>query len=222
MAIAILPLDLSNIPYITPWRLLLLLFLVPSILALICLAFTPESPKYLLSKGEQIQSINILSKVYAINMKLPATSYPCELVVIGDYDQGSASQGSNKLKQMWTQTRMLFDKERLTKTLTLCFLAFFPTMIGSGSFMWLPLILNNLITYSSRSYTICDAVVESTMNSTTADVCSKVVETSQYEVLLFMSVVYFVLFVINSLIINGVGKKSLLGKFRFFIQILIF
>lgn len=212
MAIVILPLDLTHIPYLTPWRLLLVLFLLPSVLALICLTFTPESPKYLLSKGEQIQSINILSKVYAINTRLPVTSYPCELVVIGDYDQVRQGHGANKLKQMWIQTLMLFDKERITKTFTLSVLAFFPTLIGSGSFMWLPLILNNLITYSSRAYTICDAVVESTTNSTVSGVCGKVVETSQYEILMFMSVVYFVLFVINTLIINSVGKKSLLGE----------
>lgn len=211
MAIVILPIDLSIVPYIKPWRLLLVLFLLPSVLALICLSFTPESPKYLLSKGEQIKSINILSKVYAINKGLPAASYPCELVVIGDYDQGPEDQGANKLKQMWIQTLMLFNRERITKTFTLSVLAFFPTLIGSGSFMWLPLILNNLITYSNRAYTICDAVVESTSNSTVSDVCSKVVETSQYEILMFMSVVYFVLFVINTLVINSVGKKSLLG-----------
>lgn len=52
------------------WRIYLILISLLNGFVLLGLAFLPESPKFLLSKGRNEKTIEVLKKVYQINGKL--------------------------------------------------------------------------------------------------------------------------------------------------------
>ncbi len=58
------------------WRIFVLLCGVPALLVTIGLIWCPESPKYLLSKGEEAKALEVFSKIYATNFGRPKSDYP--------------------------------------------------------------------------------------------------------------------------------------------------
>lgn len=72
LAIPIIPLTFSHeLPslgiYWNSWRTLLLVYSAPSIISAIWLFFMCESPKFLYSKGRNIEALDVLRKIYRLN-----------------------------------------------------------------------------------------------------------------------------------------------------------
>lgn len=72
LAWIILPMTWSfYIPFLDilfrPWRLLVIIYAVPSLLFATALALLPESPKFLWVQGESDKALDILTKVYVFN-----------------------------------------------------------------------------------------------------------------------------------------------------------
>lgn len=73
LAWAIIPLEwefvLTDDFKISPWRVYLLFSSLLNGINLICLIQLPESPKFLLSMNRKEETLNVLKKMYAINMR---------------------------------------------------------------------------------------------------------------------------------------------------------
>lgn len=73
IAWAIIPMEwefnLFNVMSISPWRIYLLCSSLLNGINFICLYQLPESPKFLLSMNRKEQTLNVLKKMYAINMR---------------------------------------------------------------------------------------------------------------------------------------------------------
>ena len=65
------------------WRIFTALCGVPALLAAIFLCFFPESPKFLIAKGQDRKALTILKKIYNTNhSKAPRSNYPVSYKVI--------------------------------------------------------------------------------------------------------------------------------------------
>lgn len=62
------------------WRAFMFLTAIPSIIGFILVYQFPESPRYLMYRGRMIESRDILEKVYTLNHKKTAVSYPVLLL----------------------------------------------------------------------------------------------------------------------------------------------
>ena len=58
------------------WRLFTVLCGVPSLSVAISMIFLPESPRYLLTRGDEEGALEVFRRIYTSNTGLPASQYP--------------------------------------------------------------------------------------------------------------------------------------------------
>ncbi|VVD03852.1 unnamed protein product [Leptidea sinapis] len=85
LAWAILPfqfqVDFGTLKF-TEWRLLTIVYSLPFIISAILLSFGPESPKFLLSRGKHVESLQVLGNIYARNSGKSPIEYPIKQLKI--------------------------------------------------------------------------------------------------------------------------------------------
>ncbi|XP_076258288.1 synaptic vesicle glycoprotein 2A-like [Rhynchophorus ferrugineus] len=145
-----------------PWRLLIILYALPSLVVAAMLSILPESPKFLLSKGHHDKTLTILTRMFVMNKGRKAHEYPVSTVVIDEIISENTKENVNILSKMWRQTTPLFDKGNLFKTLLICYMQFGVFMSASALALWYPEILNRMSSYSekinSTDVTLCDSI----------------------------------------------------------------
>lgn len=207
MAILILPLKL--IP-LAPWRLILLVNILPSIFCSIGLFFIPESPKYLLDKGEQEQCIQVLQTVYSMNTGNPKDLYPCECIHSNNQKEDQIDGIIEKLKLMVKQTMIIFNREHICKTLKFHFVSLSLTLVGAGLYMWLPPVLNYMLTYKEEKLTVCDVVKlvqKKNANLTYEEKCMVEKDVTQFKILFFINIAYLVFYALTSVLTTILGRR---------------
>ncbi|RZC33863.1 Sugar tr and/or MFS 1 domain containing protein [Asbolus verrucosus] len=107
-----------------PWRLLLIIYTVPSLLCAFCLYCLPESPKYLLTQGKRKEALDILKKMYVLNSRKDEASYEVKEITWEELGDDNIKKQHGMFKTMWKQTVPLFRGELLVKTLMMSFLQF--------------------------------------------------------------------------------------------------
>lgn len=213
-AILILPLNLT----IPAWRLILLIFTIPSIFGVLGLLFIPESPKFLLAQGRTDEALAVLRSVYAINTGLPKESFPCEKVSFGDtsFVLRNVDSFVEILKLVWIQSAQLFSKERISQTLQISCISIIVSLIGAGLYAWMPQILVTLSNNQDSSICTAFAILKETKGNQT-DLCSDpkyLKNVSQFTIYMYMSFAFYVFYIVNTLLINRVGRKPLLSEYR--------
>ncbi|KAG8274545.1 hypothetical protein J6590_105398, partial [Homalodisca vitripennis] len=109
----------------TPWRLFFLICGVPALISAILFCITPESPKFLLTRGKKEETLQILQKVYSINSGKECNTYPVKSISLDANDVVSPDQKKGVLgilKHIVDQTTPLF-KPPFVKNLILCILS---------------------------------------------------------------------------------------------------
>ncbi|KAL1132276.1 hypothetical protein AAG570_010233 [Ranatra chinensis] len=107
----------------TSWRLLLLWNSVPFLAAWLLLLALPESPKYLLTRGKDQETIRALARAFAMNTGQDKADYPIKEVGLDGGDSLADDDGGSVagfFVSMWRQTRMLFTPPLLLHTLLCC------------------------------------------------------------------------------------------------------
>ena len=121
------------IPYLDliykPWRLFLIVCGLPSIICFMVIYFLPESPKFVLSQGDEEKTLKILREVYSINTGKDSKFYNVsgliqDLEFRKQQSNISAHKSTGLLKSMWKQTSPLFAKPHLKNTLIACAMQF--------------------------------------------------------------------------------------------------
>ncbi|XP_041780215.1 synaptic vesicle glycoprotein 2B-like [Anopheles merus] len=216
-----------------PWRLFLVVCALPSFAAALVLLGLPESPKYLLSRGREQETIAVLRSMYRWN----AGRKDPPLALTGVLQETEAQQtkvrreeaASGKsivslLKQMWHQTAPLFMGSYLKRTAILCVLQFGIYLTSSGMYMFFPDILNRIAEQQGKGVertTVCNAVYATRFDiqelaglggngTARSDLCHQKLDISAYEHSFVLEAIYALGFAVIGLIINAVGRLPIL------------
>uniref|UniRef100_A0A182Q7L5 Major facilitator superfamily (MFS) profile domain-containing protein n=1 Tax=Anopheles farauti TaxID=69004 RepID=A0A182Q7L5_9DIPT len=215
-----------------PWRLFLVVCGLPGLFSALALLRLPESPKYLLARGREQETIAILHAMYRWNasrrdpaLNLTSILPETEAQQTKERREQAANTKSvaGLLTQMWHQTGPLFMGTYLRRTVTICALQFGTYLTSSGMYMFFPDILNRIAeqrTGGVDRITMCDAVYATRVdihqlsdNATTIprlELCNQKLDISAYEHSFVLEAIYAVGFAVMGLIINAVGRLPIL------------
>lgn len=107
-----------------PWRLLMIVYALPSILVSLLLLFLPESPRYFLGQGDNKQVLTVLKKMFVMNTGKKASTFPFTEAQLNLENKVAVSKKSGLLTSIWRQTKPLFETAYVVKTLLLCYLQY--------------------------------------------------------------------------------------------------
>ncbi|XP_069356243.1 synaptic vesicle glycoprotein 2C-like [Maniola hyperantus] len=160
LAWAILPLDFRvdfGLYEFRSWRLLAIVYASSFLISAAMLSFGPESPKYLVSQGRHDESLQVLKKIYSGNNRQPAENYPVRRLKLPAQDQKEKPSFAQSLVK---QTVPLL-KPPYVKWMALSGTLFFGLFANlNGLYMWLPDVLNRVLTGDSAGLTACEVIAQ--------------------------------------------------------------
>lgn len=116
---------------LNPWRFLLFLLVLPELFATIWLLRLPESPKFLLARGDNHSALEILKKMYSINYNKTREDFPVKYVINSNANCSEKTEEIScqrkmlrELKYAGAQVQSLFQQPLLFLTLLLCSIMF--------------------------------------------------------------------------------------------------
>uniref|UniRef100_A0A1B6KVL9 Major facilitator superfamily (MFS) profile domain-containing protein n=1 Tax=Graphocephala atropunctata TaxID=36148 RepID=A0A1B6KVL9_9HEMI len=205
-----------------PWRLFYLLCGMPSLIASILFYLTPESPKFLLTRGKKGDTLKVLQRVHSINSgKLP-DSYPIKSVSM-DADEFAPPLVQGKgagalLKHVCNQTLPLF-KPPFFKNLVYCLIMLYSLCLCVNSiFLWLPEIINRMVQFKEENqgrFYICEMMSRDSGNVTaepgTTGECKATINTAVFVPNFLISLVQPIVMLIASFIVPLFDRRLVLG-----------
>jgi len=165
------------------WRLFTVLCGIPSLLSAVAVTFLPESPRYLLSQGDEEGALKVLRRVFKANTGQPVHMFPFDNLVLDDSDSDFVAKKSTSdesilirsvqvLHKIGHQTKMVFHPSILKVSLLLIFINFAFEFGYFGLWMWFPELFNRLANYyqsHNESITICEVINYVSVNETLVD-----------------------------------------------------
>lgn len=165
-----IPLPMFNFTY-KPWRLYIVVCALPSLFCSLAFFFLPESPKFVLGQGDQMQAIATLEQINRWNC-----GYSAEPLNIQEiYDETASNDKINNppkslWKSMYAQTAPLFMRPHLKVTILIGFIEFALCAGSNGTYMWFPNILNRIATnerlYPNERIDMCEIIYRTRSNIT--------------------------------------------------------
>lgn len=204
------PIEFLGIEY-KPWRLFLVACSLPCLICAAVLQFyLLESPKYTYSKGDDIETLKILQKIYHLNTG--KSDYEVKEIIKND-EYGSTNELSNGfIKTFWNQSVPLFKGKYLRNILTACFIQFALCSCVNAFWVFLPEIINKIRLFVNEfpdgSATACEIFNSFNPQNSSSNllVCLDKLEFGTFiYVYVIIGISIFLNFVM-SLTINRVGK----------------
>ncbi|KAH9489157.1 Synaptic vesicle glycoprotein 2C [Bulinus truncatus] len=161
------------------WRVFVVLCTLPSLTAAIMFVLMPESPKFLLQRGNEQEAISVLNQIHSSNKC--TVPFKIEFLVLteGDIesyasdrfqpvrqsDSGLCFQLKTISNRLLQSTLRLFNKSLRRTTITLLLINFTLAFGYYGLFLWFPELFNRIDKYGGS---ICDVKLgNGTANETT-------------------------------------------------------
>ncbi|XP_067140746.1 synaptic vesicle glycoprotein 2C-like isoform X1 [Centruroides vittatus] len=138
------------------WRVFLLICSVPSVVSLIGMVFLPESPRYLLEAGRDVEAMYVYQKIFKMNhINKPGAEYQCASLpiqlsemelparrqsgsIMGPSNRGLINELCAALESFWTSFVRIFLPPHTTLTVVLL-VVWSTTSFGFyGLQMWFP------------------------------------------------------------------------------------
>ncbi|CAH1111066.1 unnamed protein product [Psylliodes chrysocephalus] len=234
LALIILPVNMNfnlGILEFHSWNIYLMISSLPALASGIAFIFLPESPKFLMSIGDNEKALDVFKEVYRVNTGFSAESYPIKYLVdetkINNFDISSttsdvivAKTTQQFFKEGIHQIKPIFVAPQITKIL-LVFLLQFMIMMGLNTLrLWLPQIyqaMNDYQFYHNESATLCESLEvfqpkNDGINITKITQC--VVNSNNTEVYtnsMLVATTSIIGYITAGTLINSLGKKKLLG-----------
>ncbi|XP_058461564.1 synaptic vesicle glycoprotein 2B-like [Malaya genurostris] len=210
-----------------PWRLFLVVCGLPSLVCGFALLALPESPKFVLHQGNMQASIDTIQWMHLVNSGKTAHKLTIDRILADEEDKQfeerravlTNSKGFRAMmKLVWDQTAPLFRKPYLGITAIVCFLHFGTYFTSHGMYMFFPEILNQMVGSTAagvREATVCSIVyryINQTASAPDDDqICTpQMLEAATYGLSFMLEVIYALGFALIGLVINAVGKLSIL------------
>lgn len=183
---------------------------VPSVISgLLLLIFIPESPKYVLSQGDEAKTLKILQKIHKFNTGRD------DFEVTAIVSEGAVVEPNklNFFKFMWTQTKPLYKSPHLRNILTASFLQFGFCLSCNGFWTFYPEILNKVYLWVGNNpngqSTICEVFDEFKVpveNDEISSICIQKLENSTFLNIAVLELVFACGLLVTTLLIDRVGK----------------
>ncbi|XP_026330200.1 uncharacterized protein LOC113237770 isoform X2 [Hyposmocoma kahamanoa] len=122
-----------------PWRLLIIVFALPSGVGAVAISFFYESPKFLANWERKDEALDVLKSMYTINRKTSANEYKVKSIILEDE---SVKKKMSVYRALYEQSAPLFRPPYLWRTLQLFYIIFVVYITNNSFLTWLPHILN--------------------------------------------------------------------------------
>ncbi|ALC46845.1 CG31103, partial [Drosophila busckii] len=206
-----------------PWRLIMLMNLLPGLIGGLLLLMYPESPKLLLSQNkenEAVEAVEWISKFnrgQRVNQMLKCNEYSLKPEPQSEENLFTNNKGCDILTNIARATVPLFKKPHGIHFI-LCTVAVLGMFFSSnGMQFWFPEIVNrSSIAGNSSSSTVCEILDNSFKNSSNTnatndnELCSSVITEKTYIDNMIVGVAFLIGFAIQGAILNPLGRKNVL------------
>ncbi|TMW47208.1 hypothetical protein DOY81_007714 [Sarcophaga bullata] len=210
-----------------PWRLIILLSLLPGFIGVLILWMFPESPKLLLAHDKHMEALKALEWISKFNTgrKLESILKTSDIFLkpeeLADANLLEIGTGCGVLLKIWQATVPLFHKPHGLNVAVAVIGLMSMMFSSSGMQVWFPEIVNRSAAGSvwGNSTTLCEILKESytrdRFNSTTGElslnkVCDDSIATKTYIDNIIMGMAFLVGFFIQGLLLQTFGRKKLL------------
>ncbi|ESO91025.1 hypothetical protein LOTGIDRAFT_191516 [Lottia gigantea] len=151
------------------WRIFVAFCTIPSFTSAAIFFIMPESPKFLLQKGKEIDAIHVLKRIHHQNKHRNQFTTPLtEQLTVFIVDRHHFTE-QLPLFILLSTTLRLFHKDLRRQTIILIIINFTLSFGYYGLFMWFPELFNRIDKYGG---TPCDpGLINSTLNTTTDNSC---------------------------------------------------
>ncbi|XP_044738660.1 synaptic vesicle glycoprotein 2C-like isoform X2 [Chrysoperla carnea] len=218
---------LSLITY-NSWRAFVALCGLPSLLTAAVLCLFPESPRFLLIKGEEEKAHSVLSHIYAINTNKHPADYPI-LSLQSEQDNflnnnsissfihtiSNYHEFSVRLNDAWIQNRSLFKRPYIKYLFITCFADFGLMASYYTLIMWFPDLFDRFdqyqATHSADANGICEVTsVAVPTNATILDICKEPIDDKVFLYTLIVALSCIPTAISLGFWMDKLGKKYLL------------
>ncbi|KAF9423078.1 hypothetical protein HW555_001382 [Spodoptera exigua] len=204
LAWGILPLDF-RIDFGLPWRLLTILYACIFIIAAVLMVFGPESPKFLVSQGKMDEALKVLQDIYVGNKK-DAGEFPIKRLMVPPHD----TEKKTFFKSLRVQSVPLFKPPYLKWFALNSFLMFGVFSVLNGLYMWVPDVLNRVMTGGGEDKTACDVIFDRLNQTSQSDECVDTIETITFVINAVANASCTVICLAVGSCVKFIGKKRLL------------
>ncbi|CAB3245244.1 unnamed protein product [Arctia plantaginis] len=211
LAWAIIPTDFRLVigaSYVfRPWRLLPIIyatfFIVPGLL----LIFAPESPKYLVSVNKCDEALKVLQDMYAGNKGKKPEEYPITKLI----SQPIKRDKTGFLDSIAVQSVPLLKWTYLRWLLLNGFLLFGVFSVLNGLYIWVPDVINRVITSGGGGRTACEVIFDRFNQTVVEDAeCDDTIEEMTFIINSISQLSCAVIAIVVSSTVKFFGKKKLM------------
>ncbi|XP_055309491.1 synaptic vesicle glycoprotein 2B-like isoform X2 [Sitodiplosis mosellana] len=210
-----------------PWRLFIIVCGIPGFLASMILLFMPESPKFVLGQGNEVEAYKVLQTMNRWNNGKKNKVESFEI-----YEEAESIENRRRitdcknsrfplLKSVWIQTAPLFKPPHLSSTLLICTIQFGIYATSNGFYMFFAEVLNrmatNLGSFTEQRMAMCDIINMKPANMSANQLnehddvkCITKLELATLEQGIVLEFLFALGFAVIGLIINKVGKFPIL------------
>ncbi|XP_068153454.1 synaptic vesicle glycoprotein 2C [Drosophila tropicalis] len=202
-----------------PWRLIMLINLLPGFIGGLLLLYYPESPKLLLSQNKTEEAVNAVAWIGKLNRGIPINQIlNCDEFTLkpeNDSDNSMLrnSSGCSILTNIVRATIPLFHKPHGFNFL-LCNLGVFGMFFSSnGMQFWFPEIVNRSSSAeNANSSTVCEILSNSfaQQKETVVVSCIDPISQKTYIDNMIVGVAFLIGFCIQGTLLNPLGRKNVL------------
>ncbi|GAB1605772.1 vesicle glycoprotein 2C-like isoform X2 [Argonauta hians] len=156
---------LQNMVY-NNWRFYLSVCVVPSLTSVLFFIFLPESPKFLLSIGNECESLSVLKLIHKLN-HWRAHSYKFQVISLSSLNEGRRNMVKStirgKVQRTLKNTISLFKRPLLYNSLALMSVSFTLSFGYYGLSMWFPSMFDKM---EKNGGSVCSPVEVKPANDT--------------------------------------------------------
>ncbi|CAK1540684.1 unnamed protein product [Leptosia nina] len=190
-----------------PWRLLTIVYALPFIIGALLMSLGPESPKYLMSCGRHDESLEVLRTMYAGNKRKSPDDFPVKrLKMITNNDEDKPTF----FKSLVIQSAPLLKPPFIKWMVLIGFLLFGIFVNLNGLYIWLPDVLNTVLTGGGQSQTACEVLAQKRNQTVVGGVCVDTIDPMTFIINASSSLACAVIAVGVSSTVKIIGKKNLL------------
>ncbi|XP_061729826.1 synaptic vesicle glycoprotein 2A-like [Cydia pomonella] len=189
------------------WRVLVIVYSAFFILAAFLMTFGPESPKYLVSQGRYDEALEVLETMYASNKGKSKAEFPIKVLkVVEDSKKEKVGFFTSLKVQSLPLMRPPYAKWMALNG----FLLFGVFSTLNGLYMWIPDILNRVLSQGRDGVTACEVIAQRLNETHEAAVCDDSIDQLTFFVNSIASLSCAFISLLASGTLKIIGKKVLL------------